>query len=80
VVTLASEVTPLLSTVDMRGVGVVLDPWCGTQGIASALRAAGTSVSTNDINPKHPADAHMDALQPGFYTAMAAHGREYFSN
>ena len=74
VATLHAEVLPLLAHVDLRGVGVVLDPWCGTQGIAATLRAHGLSVLTNDINPSHPADSHGDALQPSFYSALAAQG------
>ena len=74
VATSPDEVLPLLAHVDLRGQGTMLDPWCGTQGIASALRSQGLTVFTNDINPRHPADSHSDALQPAFYSALAAKG------
>ena len=70
----SAEVMHLLAHVDLRGQGVALDPWCGAQGVASALRAHGLPVYTNDANPAHPADMHSDALQPSFYRALAARG------
>ena len=72
VATCPDEVLTLLAHVDLRGLGMMLDPWSGTQGIASTLRAHGLPVFTNDINPSHPADSHSDALQPSFYSALAA--------
>ncbi|PNH01078.1 Retrovirus-related Pol polyprotein from transposon [Tetrabaena socialis] len=70
----AAEVESLLRCVDL-GVGTcVFEPWSGTGGIASTLKRHGMLVVRNDVNSRHPAEFHEDALQPGLYRrAQQAH-------
>jgi len=67
VATAAEEVEPLLGCLHMQHIHTVLEPFTGTGGIANVLRRSKHVVITNDLNPKHRALMHQDALQPGFY-------------
>jgi hypothetical protein len=74
VVTSQGEMDALLRCVDLSSMATIIDPFSGTQGVANALRARGLQVITNDINPSHQADMHLDALQPHFYRVLQAKG------
>jgi len=76
VVTQPAEVVPLLEAVDLSHCSYVFDPWSGTGGVPLALRAKSLSVVCNDINVRHVADFHLDALQPVTYRKVEhVHGR-----
>jgi hypothetical protein len=57
--------------VELRDCAHILEPFNGTGAISSALRAVGHRVLTNDLSLVRPADLHLDALQPEFYTTVA---------
>lgn len=44
-------------------VGTVLEPCAGNGAISEALKSGSRLISTNDINPAHDADQHLDATQ-----------------
>ncbi|PNH08426.1 hypothetical protein TSOC_004993 [Tetrabaena socialis] len=67
VATLPEEVEPLLRCVDFSRCTAVFEPWNGTGVISRVLQAHGLRVLRNDVNPRHEADWHADALQPGLY-------------
>ena len=46
---------------------MVLEPASGDDAISDVLRAAGCTVYTNDIDPRHPAMWHQDATSPAFW-------------
>lgn len=49
----------------------VIEPCSGGNAITDVLRAAGCTVHTNDIDRRHPADEHMDATLPAYWTLVA---------
>ena len=54
---------------------MVLDATCGNGSVAKILRATrrgDRTVVTNDIDPAHEADYHLDAAQPQLYDTLAA--------
>lgn len=71
IATAPEELAWLLSRVELRDCAHILEPFNGTGAISSALRAVGHRVLTNDLSLARPADLHLDALQPGFYTTVA---------
>ena len=69
--TTTDEVAALRGHIDFTQMGGLLDPWSGSGGIAADFGAAQVQVSTNDINPRYPAETHCDALYPSYYRQVA---------
>lgn len=49
--------------------GLLVDPCAGDCSMARMIGARFATVSTNDIDRSTPADSHMDALDPQYWTA-----------
>ena len=69
-----AEVMPLLDAVDLSACVHIVDPWCGSGGVSAACASRDLGVFKNDINPRHPAHTHLDALQPSFYHSLHQRG------
>jgi hypothetical protein len=48
----------------------VVEPACGSGAIVRVLYAAGCTVITNDLDPRQPADTHMDATSVDYWTRL----------
>jgi hypothetical protein len=48
----------------------VLEPCSGDGAIVRVLEAAGCVVITNDVVQRHPAQTHMDATDPAFWSSL----------
>jgi hypothetical protein len=62
-----AEVVPLLAALDFTQVLSIADMWTGTGGIKTAFQQARFPMVTNDIDTRHQADYHMDALLASTY-------------
>ena len=59
---------------NIRGMHV-LECCSGRDDITNVLRAYGCDVLTNDVDHRHPAFLHFDAVDPAAWRSFRAHGR-----
>ena len=68
------DVRDLLTVMKLDALKWILEPSNGTGAIAKVLREHGHTVITNDLNPQHAAELHLDATQLGFWDASSIVG------
>ena len=71
--TTTAEIEALIPHVNWVNLKHGLDPWCGTQNIATTLtshsQCSHLTLHNNDLDDKVKADTHLDALQHGNWNA-----------
>ncbi|XRB07901.1 hypothetical protein NFJ02_33g84530 [Pycnococcus provasolii] len=74
VVTPEADVQSLVDLIRFDKLRWVLEPSVGTGSISRVLRKAGVHVLTNDANPMHDAELHLDSTQLKFWERLQQDG------